>query len=50
MDLMIKLFLLMYLLAIALVTILSVIWIMTSVFTFERAVKNRLVDNSHKRI
>ena len=49
MDIMIRLFLLMYLLAMVLVTMLSVIWIMTSVFTLERTVKNSLVDNS-KRI
>ncbi|RKZ60016.1 MAG: hypothetical protein DRQ44_13150 [Gammaproteobacteria bacterium] len=48
MNIMIKLFLLIYLLIIALVTILSVIWILTSVFKFERVVKNSLSNNSHK--
>ena len=50
MDIMIKLFLLMYLLAIALVTILSVVWILTSVFTLEKAIKNSHVDNSNNVI
>ena len=50
MDIIIKLFLLIYLLIIALVTILSVIWILTSVFRFEKVVKNSLGNNSHKRI
>ncbi len=48
MDIMIKLFLLIYLLIIALVTVLSVIWILTSVFKLEKAVKNSLSNNSHK--
>lgn len=50
MEIIIKLFLLIYVLVIALMTILSVIWILTSVFTLERTVKNRLDDNSRKCI
>jgi len=50
MNIMIKLFLLIYLLIIALVTILSVSWILTSVFKLEKVVKTSLSNDSHKRI
>ena len=48
MDIIIKLFLLIYLLAIVLLTILGVIWILTAVFTPEWATKKSLGDNGHK--
>jgi len=52
MNIIMKMFLLIYLLLIALVTVLSVICILTSVFTPERATKNSLsktATNGFKR-
>lgn len=48
MSIMIKLFIVLYLLAIAMVTILSVIWILTAVFTPEWSIKKSIGNNSHK--
>jgi hypothetical protein len=42
MDIMIKLFLLAYLLAMVLITILSFVWILTTVFTPEWATKKSI--------
>ena len=50
MEIIIKLFLLIYVLVIALITILSVIWILTSVFMHERTVKNSLDESGRKCI
>ena len=51
MEIIIKLFLLMYLLALVLVTILGVVWILTAVFTPEWATKKSLLrkyqNNKH---
>ena len=47
MSIMIKLFIVLYLLAIAMVTIFSVVWILTAVFTPAWAKKKSLGNNSH---
>lgn len=47
MSIMIKLFLLIYLLAVVLVTILSVIWILTAIFKLEWATKRALLIKYH---
>ncbi len=48
MSIMIKLFIVLYLLALAMVTIFSVVWILTAVFTPEWTKKKSLGNNSHK--
>ena len=48
MSVMIKLFLLVYLLAIALTTILSVIWVLTAIFTPEWVTKKIPANNAFK--
>ncbi len=50
MEILIKLFLLMYLLVIAVLTIFSVIWILSSVFTHGWSTNKNFSNNSHKRI
>jgi hypothetical protein len=49
MDIIIKLFLLMYLLAMVLVTILSVIWILTAIFTPEWGTKKAVLMKIQKK-
>ena len=49
MEIIIKLFLLMYLLAMVLVTILSVIWILTAIFTPEWGTKKAVLMKIHKK-
>lgn len=49
MDIIIKLFLLVYLLAMVLLTILNVIWILTAVYIPEWSTKKSLVNNGYKR-
>jgi len=48
MSIMIKLFLVIYLLAIAMATIFSVVWILTAVFTPEWLKSKVHQNNSHK--
>lgn len=48
MSIMIKLFIVLYLLALAMVTIFSVVWILTAVFTPEWTKKKSLGNNNHK--
>jgi hypothetical protein len=48
MSIMIKLFIVLYLLALAMVTIFSVVWILTAVFTPEWTKKKSLGNNSQK--
>jgi hypothetical protein len=50
MDILIKLFLLLYVLFIALLTIFSVIWILSLVFTHGWTTHKSLSNNSRKRI
>jgi uncharacterized protein HemY len=50
MDILIKLFLLVYVLFIALLTIFSVIWILSLVFTHGWTTQRNFSDTSHKRI
>jgi len=49
MEILFKLFLLVYLLAIVLATILTVIWILTAIFTPEWSTKKRLNNYGYKR-
>jgi len=48
MNILIKLFLLMYLLAMVLATVLSVVWILTAVFSPEWPTKKSLLMKFHK--
>ena len=47
MSIMIKLFLVLYLLAVALVTILSVIWFLTAIFKLEIRTQKALLEKFH---
>lgn len=47
MSIMIKLFLVLYLLAVALVTIVSVIWFLTAVFKLEIRTQKALITKFH---
>ena len=49
MSIMIKIFLLFYLLAMVLLTIVSVVWILTAVFTPEWSTKKKLLAKSQKQ-
>lgn len=49
MEILFKLFLVVYLLAMVLATILGVIWILTAIFTPEWSIKKSLNNHGYKR-